>query len=66
MADLFWSQPVTLADMLGCAKRELAMRENVYPRWVAAGKMTQQKADLELRYMRAIVSYLDLEINGIG
>lgn len=37
-----------------CAKREVKMRERVYPRWVQQGKMTQQQADLEIAMMREI------------
>lgn len=58
-ADLFAGQPVSLQDMLGCARRELAMRERAYPGWVARKRMTQEKADQELRYMRAIVTHFE-------
>jgi hypothetical protein len=59
MADLFAGDEPTLQDMLGCARREVAMRESVYPRWVASGKLKQDKADLELRLMRGIVAHLE-------
>ena len=42
------------ADKLACAERELKMRERVYPRWVANGKMTEAKARQETETMRAI------------
>lgn len=43
-------------EKLACAERELKMRERVYPRWVANGKMTQAKADAEIAIMREIVA----------
>ena len=49
--------PVTFDDLLACAERELAQRKRVYPRLVAAGKMTQAKADYELRMMGEIVDH---------
>ena len=49
---------VTLADEIACAKRELAMRERVYPTWVGRGKMKQAEADRETRRMRAILKRL--------
>lgn len=47
---------VQAADKLACAKRELAMRRHVYPRWVQVGKMTKQNADHEIACMEAIVA----------
>lgn len=45
--------------LVACAKRELAMRRAVYPRRVADRKMTQEKADLEIDAMEAIVGVLE-------
>lgn len=45
-------------DMVECVKREVKMRERVYPRWVSAGKMTQKKADFELDTMRNVLEHL--------
>jgi len=45
---------VQLSDQIACVKREIAMRERAYPRWVGGGKMTQQKADQELAAMKAV------------
>ena len=36
---------VDLNEMLGCCRRELAMRQRVYPNWVAKGSMSEKKAD---------------------
>ena len=51
---LFVNLKLDNAAKLACIEREIKMRERVYPRWVAAGKMSQEKADLELEVMRAI------------
>lgn len=59
VTDLFAGQAVTLQEMLGCARREYAMRERAYPGWVERKRMTQEKADLELRYMAAIVRHFE-------
>jgi hypothetical protein len=47
---------ITTADKLACAERELKMRNNVYPRWVEAGKMSLGKATHEIEAMKAIVA----------
>jgi hypothetical protein len=49
---------ISYADQLACVVRELAMRRRVYPRWVESGKMTQAKADLEIRAMEAVAETL--------
>ena len=41
------------------ALRELNKRKNFYPRWIAAGKMTQQQADIEVQAMQDIVDYFN-------
>ena len=56
--DLF---PVTPAEKVACIEREIAMRERVYPRWVEQGRMTQSKADSELRIMRAVLEGLEAD-----
>ncbi len=50
--------PITLNDKIECVRRELGMRERVYPRWVAAGKMTAEKANKEILTMRAVLDTL--------
>jgi hypothetical protein len=55
---------IDLADQIKCAKREIAMRERVYPRWVGT-KMTQANADLEIARMKAVLATLEhLERDG--
>lgn len=45
---------VLLQDQVKAAQRELAMRRNVYPKRVQAGKMKQVDADREIAAMEAI------------
>lgn len=49
---------ISIADQIACVKREIAMRERVYPRWVTAGKMKQEKADAESATMKAVLETL--------
>jgi hypothetical protein len=42
------------ADLIRCVERELGMREKVYPRWVAQGKLTEALAARELAMMGAV------------
>lgn len=47
--------PFTNQQKLDAVKRELGYRRHVYARRVAAGQMTQAKADHEIGVMEAIV-----------
>lgn len=49
----------TLTEQLACAKRELALRRKVYPRWVTAKRMNPFKAEEEITLMGAIVRTLE-------
>lgn len=49
---------VTHEQMISAVKRELAMRDRVYPQWVANGRMKQDEADRERRRMRAVLKLL--------
>ncbi len=49
----------TIDAQLACAARELRMRQNVYPKWVAAGRMKQEAADREIATMQAIIDTLN-------
>jgi hypothetical protein len=42
-----------------CANHELAQRRRVYPRLVAAGKMTKADADREIAMMSEIAEYFE-------
>lgn len=49
----------TLAEQVACVRREIAMRERVYPRQVGAGKMKQAAADREIAVMRAVLATVE-------
>lgn len=49
---------VSLQDQIKCIRRELAMRESAYPKWVRAGRMKQENADRELARMTAVLGTL--------
>lgn len=56
MAELNLAPPaITDKDKIRCLKREIAMRERAYPRWVEGGRMTQAEADREIAVMKAIL-----------
>jgi hypothetical protein len=48
------SEKFTMHDMLTEIERELAQRRRVYPRLIAAGKMSQATADRQIAIMEAI------------
>jgi len=49
---------VTLAEMAAEAKRELAMRQRLYPRWVEDGRMKAHQAERQIAVMAAIAEEL--------
>lgn len=52
---------ITAHEKWKACERELDMRHRVYPKWVAAGKMTHREARYELDVMAEIVAdYLRL------
>lgn len=57
-ADLLSDLPVPLSDQIAAVQREIEMRARVYPRRVAAGQMTQAKAEAETRAMAAVLETL--------
>jgi hypothetical protein len=46
-------------DQINEVKREIAIRQRVYPRWVADGKLTQAKADRQIEVMQAVLATLE-------
>lgn len=56
MSELF---PPSLADQIAAVRREIVMRERVYPWQVRNGRMSQAAADRELAAMRAVLATLE-------
>jgi hypothetical protein len=50
--------PVTLHEQIAEVERELALRDHVYPRRIAAKQMSQQTADRGIDRMRAVLTTL--------
>jgi hypothetical protein len=50
---------MTLREQLDCARRELALRKSVYPKWVRENRMTPTKAAHEIAAMEAIHATLE-------
>lgn len=48
----------TLDQQIASLKREIAMRKNVYPKWVTAGKMRAGEAEHEIGAMTAALHTL--------
>lgn len=49
---------VSLEVQVACIRREIGMRERVYPRWVSTAKMTPKRADEEIAAMKAVLATL--------
>lgn len=49
---------IPIPDQIECVKREIAMRERVYPTWVDRRRMSKEQADRELGRMRAVLATL--------
>ena len=55
----------SLADQIRAVKREISMRERVYPKWVRDSKMSQSEADYQIEVMRAVEKTL-LALSEVG
>lgn len=55
---------IQASEKLACIRRELTMRKQVYPRWVDQGRMSQAKADQEIRTMTAIERDYAAQVEG--
>lgn len=49
---------IPIEDQIDCVKREIGMRERVYPTWVDRRRMSKEQADRELGRMRAVLATL--------
>lgn len=50
---------VSLADQIAEVRREIAMRQKVYPRQVHFGKMTDEEAAMRTQNMAAVLRTLE-------
>lgn len=44
----------TVRELIAEVRREVRMRQSVYPKWVRSGRMEQVEADRQLDLMRAV------------
>lgn len=49
---------IPIPEQLKEIRREIAVRERVYPRWIAANRITQHEADRKLEILRAVAETL--------
>ena len=49
---------ISLAEQITCIRREIGMRERVYPKSVSAGRMKAEAAERELAAIRAVLETL--------
>lgn len=49
---------IPLLRQIQCVQRELALRKAVYPRFIASGKMKEEKAAEEIAVMEAVLETL--------
>lgn len=46
--------PPSITDQIACVRRELAMRANVYPKWIESGRLKEADATRERARMQAV------------
>ena len=49
----------SLDEQIACARREVKMRQSMYPKWVSLRRMAAHTAEIELGKMQAIVETLE-------
>lgn len=49
---------ISLWQQIDEARRELDLRKEAYPKWVAAGRLSQEQADRQVARMEAILQTL--------
>ena len=59
MVDLFPDTLTGLDAQIAEVRRELEQRERAYPRFIAAGTLTQVRADRQMAAMRAALATLE-------
>lgn len=52
-------EPITIERQIAAVRKEISMRNRVFPRWVQAGRMTQQQADDGIAAMQAVQATLE-------
>ena len=55
MIEKHFAGQITIDEQIAEVRRELAMRNKVYPKWIEAGSMQKSKADFQLLVMEAVL-----------
>ena len=48
----------TIDEQIKSVAREIAIRKNVYPKWVASGRMKLNESEKEIKMMEAVLDTL--------
>ncbi len=59
MIEKHFVQQITIDEQIAEVKREIAMREKVYPKWIELGSLPKQKADFQILVMEAVLILLE-------
>ena len=60
MIEKHFVQQITIDEQIAEVKREIAMRNKVYPRWIESGSLPKQKADFQILAMEAVLISLQV------
>ena len=55
MIEKHFVQQITIDEQIAEVKREIAMRQKVYPKWVESGSLQKPKADFQILVMEAVL-----------
>ncbi len=55
MIEKHFVKQVTIDEQIAEVKREIAMRNKVYPKWTEVGSLPKQKADFRILMMEAVL-----------
>jgi len=55
--------PFTMKELVACVGREVGLRRGVYPKWVATGRLSQDKANKEIAMMQEVYDRLKQQLH---
>jgi hypothetical protein len=55
-------EQITLEEMRDELKREIKMREKVYPRWIESGRLEANIGNLQVLKLRAVLAFIETEL----
>lgn len=51
---------ISLTRQIQCVEREISMRQKIYPKQIACGRMAKETADSEIAAMKAVLATLKI------